>query len=266
MPSSIATYQVVNDEHSSPPSHDDLDRDQDQSPNPTVCTDEGGPVPTDCTSLGPWMVRSKPCSAADATALKSVDRMWSPGIDMHNTANCKAFLDSAASGNLSRLLKQEISDSQATALMQSKISSMKSSYPPATVQHSYRYRSTVQTKMQQQDPAYDCKGEGEDEAQSSHILRCGPDHYATANCWGARDNAVQLYEEVDVPYESRMVALHESFSDLADQSSCVSEFLHIGDEQGELVYNTNSNRNFGTSDVIAAGPVDLVSESLWSCY
>lgn len=116
--------------------------------------------------------------------------------------------------------------------------------------------------MQQQDPAYDCRGEGEDEAQSTHILRCGPDHYATANCWGAArgDNAVQLYEE------SPMVALHESFSDLADQSSCVSEFLYPGDEQGELVYNTNSNRNFGTSDVIAAGPVDLVSESLWSCY
>jgi hypothetical protein len=263
MPSSIATYQVVNDAHSSLPSHDDLDHDQDQSPNPTVCTDEGCPVPTDCSSLGPWMVRSNPCSAADATALKSVDRMWSPGIDMHNTASCKALLGSAASANLSRLLKQEISDSQASALMQSKISSMKSSYPTAAAQHSYRYRSTVRTKMQQQDPAYDCMGEGEDEAQSTHILRCGPDHYATANCWGAArgDNAVQLY---DVPSESPMVALHESFSDLADQSSC--EFLCIGDEQGELVYNTNSNRNFGTSDVIGAGPVDLVSESLWSCY
>ncbi|KAH9547909.1 hypothetical protein CY35_11G059800 [Sphagnum magellanicum] len=263
MPSSIATYQVVNDAHSSLPSHDDLDHDQDQSPNPTVCTDEGCPVPTDCSSLGPWMVRSNPCSAADATALKSVDRMWSPGIDMHNTASCKALLGSAASANLSRLLKQEISDSQASALMQSKISSMKSSYPTAAAQHSYRYRSTVRTKMQQQDPAYDCMGEGEDEAQSTHILRCGPDHYATANCWGAArgDNAVQLY---DVPSESPMVALHESFSDLADQSSC--EFLCSGDEQGEFVYNTNSNRNFGTSDVIGAGPVDLVSESLWSCY
>ncbi|CAN5955458.1 unnamed protein product [Sphagnum jensenii] len=84
MPSSIATYQLVNDAHPSLPSHDDLDHDQDQSPNPTVCTDEGGPVPTDCSSLGPWMVRSKPCSAADATALESASILLEDSDSMRN--------------------------------------------------------------------------------------------------------------------------------------------------------------------------------------
>ncbi len=173
-----------------------------------------------------------------------------------------------------RQLKQEIRD-HSQAMMESKISAMKSDQNPAGAdEQSYRSNRTVRTKIE----PYDYCAQREDEAQSTHrrssAASTGHADQYTTNNWGAAGVKAspvqqQLYEDVGQAYNdvSPMVALH-SFNGPDQQSSCVSESLYCGDQHhitaGELIYNTTSNRNFGFSDIMAPAAVDAASGSLWA--
>jgi hypothetical protein len=295
--SSMAAYEEINDAQSSLPSQQDLE--EDHSPNPTVtdggvCTDAGDYTCThgntscyncrsetaanmqqqmneDISSASlPWIIRSE-SRAADACG--SVG-MWSSGINMQHNTTAQYGPASTTITQQPRQLKQEIRH-HSQAMMESKISAMKSDQNPAGPdEQSYRSYRNVRTKIE----PYDYCDQGEDEAQSTHrrSSAASTDHadQYTTNNWGAAGVKAspaqqQLYEDVGQAYNdvSPMVALH-SFNDPDQQSSCVSESLYCGDQHhitaGELLYNTTSNRNFGFSDIMAPGAVDATSGSLWA--